>query len=246
MCRHVYAQFARKEGPPLMWNALPQSPLSSPSPRPLSAHLLNVLCLSALCLSALCLSALWSPLAFAEGGLKRAAVQNRAPIDPYEWTLSAGLLPLDALKKGVTASGGLTLHYDHLWAWEAAHFTYSFPYSTALEEQLRPFKIEPTPFERVRSYVTSSVVFKPLYWKGAWLNQSLTYGELFFVAGGGYGWLTQTSRPVIDVGTGLKLFRGEGREQGDGWSARLDVRWLSFFNASDTHGELWVALGVSL
>ena len=118
--------------------------------------------------------------------------------------------------------------------------THSFEYKTALEDVLRAQGgLEATPFERVQTYVTSNVVFKPFYWKGAWMNQGLSYGELFFVAGGGYGWLTQSSRPVVDAGVGVRLFQGE-------WSARLDVRWLSFFNASDTHGELWVALGVSL
>jgi outer membrane beta-barrel protein len=150
------------------------------------------------------------------------------------------MLPLDAFKKGITASGSLTLHYDHLWAWEAAQLTHSFEYKTALEDVLRAQGgLEATPFERVQTYVTSNVVFKPFYWKGAWMNQGLSYGELFFVAGGGYGWLTQSSRPVVDAGTGVRLFQGE-------WSARLDIRWLSFFNADDVQGELWVALGVSL
>ena len=181
-----------------------------------------------------------SPRAHAEGKLSSAAVQGRPPVDTYEWTLAAGLLPLDAFKKGVTASGALTLHYNHEWAWEALNAAYSFEYTTALEDELRSFKLQATPFERVRGFVTSSVVFTPLYWKGAWLNRGLSYGELFFVAGGGYGWLTQTSRPAVSGGVGLRVLHGEA------WSSRLDVRWLSFVNADDAQGELWVSLGVSL
>ena len=181
-----------------------------------------------------------STRALAEGKLSSAAVQGRPPVDTYEWTLAAGALPLDAFKKGVTASGALTLHYDHQWAWEALNAAYSFEYTTALEDELRAFKLQATPFERVRGFVTSSVVFTPLYWKGAWLNRDLSYGELFFVAGGGYGWLTQTSRPAVSGGVGVRVIHSEA------WSSRLDVRWLSFINAEDAQGELWITLGVSL
>jgi outer membrane beta-barrel protein len=176
----------------------------------------------------------------AQNKIPQRVVQNRQALDSYEWTVSAGSLPLDAFKKGITASGGLTLHYNHQWAWEAVQYTYSFEYKTTLEDELRRFKLESTPFERVESYVTSNVVFKPLYWKGAWLNQSMSYGEFFLLAGGGYGWLSLTSRPVVDGGAGIKLFHTNGI------ATRLDVRWLTFFNAEDFHHELWVGLGVSL
>ena len=189
------------------------------------------------------MSVVYIPLAtvaHAERKIPQVVVQNRAPIDLYEWTLTAGSLPLDAFKKGITASGSLTLHKDHRWAWEAVQYTYSFEYKTALEDQLRAVKLQATPFERIESYVTSNLVFKPLYWKGAWLNSAMTYGEVFFVAGGGYGWLTLTSRPVVDFGMGVKLLHSNQI------ATRLDVRWLTFFNAQDVQNELWVGLGVSL
>ena len=176
----------------------------------------------------------------AYGEVPKLVVQNRRPVDTYEWTIAAGLLPLDAFKKGITAGGAFTIHYSPLWAWETLSVAYSFEYQTALEDELRAFKLQATPFERVQTFVTSNVVFKPLYWKGAWLNEKMTYGELFFVAGGGYGWLSQTSRPAVDGGLGVKLLHANGL------ASRLDVRYLSFFNAEDFHNELWVTLGLSL
>ena len=94
--------------------------------------------------------------------IPQVVVQNRQAVDPHEWTLSLGTLPLDAFEKGLTISGSYTQHYDHTWAWEAIQYTYSFPYKTNLEEQLQAFKLQPTPFERVESLVTSNLVFKPL------------------------------------------------------------------------------------
>ena len=177
---------------------------------------------------------------YANGGVPKKVVQNRRAVPTYEWTLSTGLLPLDAFKKGITAGGSLTIHRNHLWAWEAISAAYSFEYKTALEDELRAFKLQSTPFERVKVFALSNLVFKPLYWKGSWLNEKMTYGELFFVAGGGYGWLTQTSRPVVDGGFGIKLLH-EGQ-----YASRLDVKMLTFFNAEDVHNELWVNFGFSL
>lgn len=184
--------------------------------------------------------ALLLPNAFAERGVPKKVVQNRKPMPTYEWTLATGLLPLDAFKKGITAGGSLTIHQDHLWAWEALSAAYSFEYKTALEDELRAYKLQATPFERVKVFATSNLVFKPLYWKGAWLNEKMAYGELFFIAGGGYGWLTQTSRPVVNGGFGIKLIHDGG------FASRIDVRMMSFFNADDLHNELWVNLGFSL
>ena len=181
-----------------------------------------------------------SSVHLAQAEVPKRVVQNRRPVPTYEWTLAAGVLPLDAFKKGITAGGSLTIHKDHLWAWEALSAAYSFEYQTALEDELRAFKLQATPFERVKTFVTSNLVFKPFYWKGAWLNERMAYGEVFFIAGGGYGWLSQTSRPAVNGGMGVKMLHENGL------ASRLDVRFLSFFNADDFHNELWVNLGLSL
>lgn len=185
-------------------------------------------------------SLLVSSISSSNAEVPKKVVQNRRPVDRYEWTIAAGLLPLDAFKKGITAGGALTIHYSPLWAWEALSLAYSFEYQTALEDELRAFKLQATPFERVRTFAVSNVMFKPLYWKGAWLNESMAYGELFFVAGGGYGLLSQTSRPAVDGGLGVKLLHENGL------ASRLDIRFISFFNQEDFHNELWVTLGLSL
>ncbi|MEE2644083.1 MAG: hypothetical protein VYD19_04035 [Myxococcota bacterium] len=172
--------------------------------------------------------------------ITKVAVQNRMHQRRHEWSLFTGLLPLDAFKKGITVSGAYTLHFSDLWAWEAIQYHYAFEWQTELNRELEIYDLQATPFERVEQFMTSNLVFKPLYWKGAWLNQSLVYGELLLLAGGGYGWLTESSRPAVDVGLGLRLYHEAGFE------SRFDVKALSFFNADEQHNELWVALGVSL
>ena len=176
----------------------------------------------------------------AADSLPALAVQNRKYTDRHEFTGAVGLLPLDAFTKGVTFSGAYTLHFTDVIAWEVVQFFYSLPMETTLQDELRAFDLQPTPFERVEQYVTTNFVFKPLYWKGAWLNENLSYGEYMLLLGGGYGWMTRTQRAVINVGLATRIYASEMV------SFRLDVRGLAFANADDVQNELWLGLGISL
>lgn len=173
-------------------------------------------------------------------GLPARAVQNRRHTQTHELHVAFGALPMDAFEKGLTVGGGYTWHFSDLLAWEAAHYTYSFAAETDLRDELRVFDLEPTPFERVESFVTSNLVFKPVYFKGAWLNDGLAFGEFFALAGGGYGWLTRSSRPVVDFGLGVRFYAGELL------SVRFDIREVLFITEDDVHDELWLGLGISL
>ena len=142
----------------------------------------------------------WAAPSIADDSLPSLAVQNRKHTETHEFTAFVGMLPLDLLQKASLLTD--TLHFTDLIGWEVGQFFYSLPLDTELESELLAFNLKPTPFERVEQFVTSNVVFKPLYWKGAWLNSALSYGEFFLLAGGGYGWLTRTQRPVISTGLG--------------------------------------------
>lgn len=173
------------------------------------------------------------------------AVQNRIHTYTNEFTVFGGVLPLDAFRKGLTISGAYTLHFSDLFAWEVIQGFNSFHVDTDLSADLGAFDLAPTPFEVLDQMVTSNLVFKPVYWKGAWLNDSLIYGELLLMVGGGYGWFTRSSKPLIDLGLGMRIFVSRA------FSFRLDIRHHMFFDDSvfsnpDLHHELWTGLGVSL
>lgn len=186
------------------------------------------------------LSALLAAPVLAREALPGRAVQNRQRTPTHEFTVAAGLLPLDAFEKGATASVAYTLHFTDVWGWEVLHAVYSAGLTTDLEAELAAFDLQPTPFERLEYFVTSNAVFKPLYWKGAWLDGPLSTGELLLLVGGGYGWLTRTERPAVDAGAAVRVYLGEHV------SARLDVRWHGFLNTEDVHNELWIGLGLSV
>jgi outer membrane beta-barrel protein len=174
-------------------------------------------------------------------GLETLAVQNRQFTMAHEFSAWIGTLPLDAFEKGLTFTGAYTLHFNDIIAWEVGQFTYSYGIDAELKEELEnSVSLKPTPFEVVKWFATTNLVFKPVYGKLAVLNRSTIFSELFIVLGGGYGKLTITERAVIDVGIGMRIYAGKYV------SFRLDVRDYMFVNRDDIHNELWIALGICL
>ena len=174
--------------------------------------------------------------------LSTLAVQNRTYSLRHEFTGWVGTLPLDAFKKGLTFTGAYTLHFNDVVAWEVGQFTYSYVIETELNDDLKNLETPAshTPFEWVKYYGTSSFLFKPVYMKMAVLNSNVVFGELYLLAGGGFGKMTITKRPVANYGGGARVYLGKY------FSVRLDVRNYMFLNKDDIQNELWVALGAAV
>lgn len=175
------------------------------------------------------------------------AVQNRVHFGTHEFGAHLGLLPMDAFTKGITLSGSYTLNFSDLVGWEVVHGLYSIPVDTDLRADLAAYDLNPTPFEVVEAFIGSAVILRPIYWKGAWLNDSIVFGEISFVFGGAYGIFTRSNRLGLQAGLQLRLYTSESI------SIRFDTRYVPFFNDSvfgggnfDLQSELWVAFGVAL
>jgi outer membrane beta-barrel protein len=174
-------------------------------------------------------------------GLRTLAVQNRHHHHWHDLSIGVGILPLDAFRKGLTLSGTYTLHFNHIFAWEIVRaYGVVVEFETNLNDDLNNLSISPTAFETVEWAATSSFVFTPFYGKFAVVNRSLLFGEIFLVAGAGYGFLTNSSRVVVNAGGGLRFFFGEY------FSLRFDIRWEGFVSSEDMHNELWLNLGASV
>jgi outer membrane beta-barrel protein len=172
-------------------------------------------------------------------------VQNREFNPTHEFYASVGLLPLDAFTKGVTLSGSYTLHFSELIGWEILQFGYSFQYDTDLQSDLEALDVGPTPFEVLDYYASTNLLYKPVYWKGSVLNDSLLRGELYTLIGGAYGWFTRSNRPGVNIGGGLRLFKSELL------SFRFDMRYYWFFDETlfenfEFKDELSINFGASL
>ncbi len=170
------------------------------------------------------------------------AIQNRKHTMRHEYTLWVGVLPLDAFTKGLTFSGGYTLHLSNLVAWQVGQFTYSVGIDTRLADELAALAqpIGPTPFEVVDYYATSNLVLKPLYGKMVALNRTVVHHELLVQLGAGAGWMTLSTRPVLEAGIAWRLFLDRHT------SLRFDLRDAVFLARGDAHNELWLGAGLSV
>jgi outer membrane beta-barrel protein len=170
-----------------------------------------------------------------EGGGSAVVIQNRRFRMQHEFTLEAGLLPLDAFFKGVTATARYTLHFGDFHAWEIAAGTYSFNFDTGLTDQLRNnFGVTPQRLPALQLMIESDYVMRPVYGKYALFNRAIIYSEVFVAAGITVSyWNDNSFRPGPNLGLGARVFVTE-------WlSFRLDVRHAVVFNGIPVVSTNW-------
>lgn len=110
------------------------------------------------------------------------AVQNRKYWLQHELAAGVAHLPLDPYTKGVAVTGGYTWHLNHTWGLEG-HFGWVFNYRASLREELENNFGEPdTKFRRMKWFAKVGTLFKPLYGKLAFFNDSQVYGEFYLSA----------------------------------------------------------------
>lgn len=166
-----------------------------------------------------------------EVGGHAVVIRNRKFNMGHEFTLSTGVLPLDAFYKGFTGTARYTLHFDDFQAWEIAGGTYSFNIETGLKEQLRQnFGVQPDAkgLEQLDGFVETNYVLKPIYGKLSLFNRLLIYSEIFFNAGlavAVYRGQDLLFLPGPSFGTGIRFFVW------DWLSLRFDMRDYVLFNS---------------
>jgi outer membrane beta-barrel protein len=136
-----------------------------------------------------------------------SAVQERAYRMQHELDLVGGVLPLDAFYKGLYGQVSYTFHFTDTFAWQVGRAGYVYAARTGLREQLeRDFNVLPTTFEEVQYFAGSDLMWKPVYFKLAWLNRTVIHGELWLLLGGSALKFTNALRFGANVGGGLRLF----------------------------------------
>ncbi|MCA9665869.1 MAG: outer membrane beta-barrel domain-containing protein [Myxococcales bacterium] len=181
------------------------------------------------------------------------AVQNRLYRNQHEFSVGAGVLPIDAFYKGFSVSGGYGWHITDLFAVEG-RFYYMFNFKTSLREDLENnFNIPTSRFDELRWYGQLGLLFKPLYGKLSLLNDSLVYGELYFsvhaaVAQMEGGRATDTE----PQGKGQRLAFGGAPGFGlrgylsKYFSARFDMQAMLLYSAGELHVPLTLTLSIAV
>jgi len=136
-----------------------------------------------------------------------SAVQARPYRMQHEFDLSVGVLPLDAFYKGLFAQVGYTYHWTDTFAWQVGRGAYSYAARTGLREQLeRVYNVLPTTVDEVQFFIGSDLMWTPLYGKMAVLNRTVWHGEGYLLVGGTLFRFTNTFRPAVNLGGGVRLF----------------------------------------
>lgn len=147
------------------------------------------------------------------------AVQDRPFRMAHEFTVSAGVLPMDAFYTGLSLGGSYTLHLTELFAWEAVSFHYSGNVDKGLDSTLvERWSAQAEGEPEIQYLVGSNVVFTPLFGKLSVFNDDIVFASTYLALGGGLAKYTDGFRPQVSVGPGIRLFWNQVV------STRLDLR----------------------
>jgi hypothetical protein len=130
----------------------------------------------------------------------RRVVQNRLYGVNHEFTVQAGLLPLDVLYKAPSITGRYTWHINDFVAWEVLSLTYApttdisliglgigplrFNHFSSQGNELQDnFGYRPFDVDQMRLFAESNFVLTPLYGKFSLFNRSNARLELYGVGG---------------------------------------------------------------
>lgn len=147
------------------------------------------------------------------------AVQDRPFRLAHEFTVTAGVLPMDAFYTGLTLGGSYTLHLTELVAWEAISFHYSGNVDKGLDNTLAErWSVQPTGEPEIEYLVGSNAVITPMWGKLSFFNSDIIHASTFLTMGGGVIKFSDGFRPQFSVGPGIRFFMGQVV------STRLDLR----------------------
>jgi len=183
-----------------------------------------------------------------DGGGNAVVIQEREFKMAHEFTLSSGIIPLDAFQKGVALTARYTLHFDDFNAWEIAGGTYSLNLDSGLSDILaKKFAVQAEVLPKLQVVADTNYVATPFYGKFALFNKVIIYQELFLNAGLTVSyWSDGSFRPGPDFGAGIRFFVF------DFLSLRFDIRHALVMNGvpyfdpnAQVDGVLQLLAGVS-
>ncbi len=162
---------------------------------------------------------------------KLTAVQNRPYYLNEDLSIEVGFLPSDAFNKGYSFGAAYTHYFSEYLGWEVVNANYVFNAPTSLKNDLLnnfDAQVQNVGFNGVLDYityyVTSNLVYTPLYTKSLLFNRTLVRGETSFVAGaGGANFAASGIKALVSLGFYLRFFTSTSQ------SIKLDFRDNVYF-----------------
>lgn len=152
---------------------------------------------------------------------KTYAVQNRKFKLGGQYSAHGGYLPMDSFTKGFVIGASYTKYFSDFTGWEILNANYVFSMDTDLKKQLiEEFKATPGQIPDFPEwYLTTNIVYTPIYNKNLFFNKNVVWGDITFVAGPGVGSFKNDGvKPLINGGAVLRFFLNQNE------SFKVDIR----------------------
>ncbi len=173
------------------------------------------------------------------------ALQNRTYYLNHGLEGHVGYLPIDAFNKGIIVGGSYTYYFSEFTGWEIINANYNFNIETDLREDAKSqgldVRLEDADLlDFVIWYMSTAIIYTPLYNKNLLFNKSIVYGETSFVLGGGVANFDIAGiRPLITIGAVVRFFLGQST------SLNIDIREHVYFRDSEVDGLFTISLGLA-
>jgi outer membrane beta-barrel protein len=183
----------------------------------------------------------WTARAQAKSGVQAYAVQEHPDQYKEEVTLTASYLLEDHFNN-YSAFGLSYIHnVNPYFAWEVIQAATASALPTGLEKSLnQKYGADvPDKTDVIKYWISSNLVYTPLYMKNLFLGKTVVWSDLSLVGGYGIVRLLNTgSANMIDAGAMLRFFHNES------WTYKLDLRQYFFFTSA-VKPNFSVTLGLS-
>lgn len=156
------------------------------------------------------------------------AVQQRPQALYRELAAHLSYLPMDHFSHYLVVGGSFTHYFNDYLGWEVVNANYAQDQSTGLEDALvGRYGAVPETFDIIEYFVTTNVVYTPLFMKHLFRRDRILWGDLSLIGGGGITQLKERGTTnVINVGGAVRFFTESN------WVYKMDFRQMFFFSSA--------------
>lgn len=154
------------------------------------------------------------------------AIQNRPYILNKEIGMYYGYMPLDHFNHFHAFGANYLNYFNDYLAWEVVNAATVTKQSTGLADRLlNDFGAVPDTFDILQYYITTSVIYTPIYMKHLYNNKDIRFGDISFVAGAGVARFEKAlNANMVEAGFITRFIGSEGL------NFKFDVRYKAFLS----------------
>lgn len=152
------------------------------------------------------------------------AIQSRPYWLKHELSANIAYWPLDHFNTYFSGGVGYAYYLNDYFAWELFNGQWLTNTSTGLQNYLsKSYAAQPEAFDVLNTTMTSSLIYTPFYMKSIYSGQSIVWGDISFVLGGGIAnFESNKNISTIDFGIIFRFLLGSKL------SAKIDLRGYQF------------------